>query len=124
MPEGATVAIQNDPTNGGRALLLLQDKGVIKLKPDVGLKAERRRHRDNPKKLKFVEIDAAQLPRSLADVDAASINTNYAVEAGPDPKATRSCQRRRQGPLCQRHRGAHRRQGQALGEDPRRSLPR
>jgi D-methionine transport system substrate-binding protein len=85
VPDGATLAIQNDPTNGGRALLLLQDKGVIKLKDGVGFKPTVVDIVGNPKKLKFIELDAAQTPRSLDDVDAASINTNYAVSAGLDP---------------------------------------
>lgn len=85
VPDGATIAIQNDPTNGGRALLLLQDKGVIKLKDGVSFKPTVVDIVGNPKKLKFIELDAAQTPRSLDDVDAASINTNYAVSAGLDP---------------------------------------
>lgn len=85
VPDGATIAIQNDPTNGGRSLLLLQDKGVIKLKEGVGFKPTVADVVGNPKKIKIVEIDAAQTPRSLQDVDAAAINTNYAVEAGINP---------------------------------------
>jgi len=85
VPDGATIAIQNDPTNGGRSLLLLQDKGVIKLKPGVGFKPTVADIVENPRTLKIVEIDAAQTPRSLPDVGAAAINTNYAVEAGIDP---------------------------------------
>lgn len=85
LPEGATVAIPNDPTNGGRVLLLLDDAGVLKLREDAGVKASIADIVENPKKLKIVEIDAAQLPRSLPDVDAAGINTNYAKEAGLDP---------------------------------------
>lgn len=85
IPDGATIAIQNDPTNGGRSLLLLQDKGVIKLKEGVGFKPSVADIVGNPKKLKIIEIDAAQTPRSLGDVDAAAINTNYAVEAGINP---------------------------------------
>ncbi len=85
VPNGGTVAIQNDPTNGGRALLLLQDKGAIKLKDGVGFKPTVADIIDNPKKLKFVEVDAAQTPRSLDDVDAASINTNFATSAGIKP---------------------------------------
>jgi D-methionine transport system substrate-binding protein len=80
--QGGTVAIPNDPTNGGRALLLLQDKGVLKLKPNVGFKPSVADIVENPKRLKFVEVDAAQTPRSLDDVDAAAINTNYLVSAG------------------------------------------
>ncbi|MCP8937342.1 MetQ/NlpA family ABC transporter substrate-binding protein [Alsobacter sp. SYSU M60028] len=85
VPDGATIAIPNDPTNGGRALLLLQEKGVIKLKPGVGFKPSAVDIVENPKKLKIVEIEAAQTPRSLPDVAAAAINTNYAVDAGIDP---------------------------------------
>lgn len=85
LPVGATVAIPNDPTNGGRVLLLLRDKGYIKLRDGVGFKPSVADITENPKKLKIVEIDAAQLPRSLPDVDAAGINTNYAKEAGLDP---------------------------------------
>jgi len=85
VPSGGTISIPNDPTNGGRVLLLLQDKGVIKLKDGVGYKPKLTDITDNPKKLKFVEIDAAQAPRALDDVDAAAINTNYATQAGLDP---------------------------------------
>jgi len=85
VPDGATVAIQNDPTNGGRSLLLLQDKGVIKLRDGVGFKPTVADIAANPKKLKIVEIDAAQTARSLPDVAAAAINTNYAVEAKIEP---------------------------------------
>jgi D-methionine transport system substrate-binding protein len=84
IPDGATIAIQNDPTNGGRSLLLLQDKGAIKLKLGVGYKPTVADIIDNPKKLKIVEIEAAQTPRALDDVAAAAINTNYATQAGLD----------------------------------------
>ncbi|QCP50549.1 MetQ/NlpA family ABC transporter substrate-binding protein [Trinickia violacea] len=82
----ARIAVPNDPTNGGRALLLLQKQGILKLRANVGLKATPLDIVDNPKKLKIVELDAAQIPRSLDDVDAAAINTNYAMEAGLKPK--------------------------------------
>ncbi|HWK65779.1 MAG TPA: MetQ/NlpA family ABC transporter substrate-binding protein [Rhizobiaceae bacterium] len=85
LAEGATVAIPNDPTNGGRALLILADKGLIKLREGAGLKVGPADVVENPKNLTFAELDAAQLPRSLDDVDAAVINTNYALEAGFDP---------------------------------------
>jgi D-methionine transport system substrate-binding protein len=85
VPNGGTLAIQNDPTNGGRSLLLLQDKGVIKLKPNVGYKPTVADIVENPKRLKFIEVDAAQTPRSLQDVDAAAVNTNYATPAGLNP---------------------------------------
>lgn len=85
VPQGATVSIPNDPTNGGRVLLLLQDRGVLKLKDGVGFKPSIADIVDNPKKLKIVEVDAAQTARTLDDVDAAGINTNYATQAGLDP---------------------------------------
>ena len=85
LPNGATISIPNDPTNGGRALILLQDKGLIKLKEGTGYKPTPLDVTDNPKTIKFVEIEAAQGPRVLADVDAAVINTNYATSGGLDP---------------------------------------
>ena len=85
LKEGARFGIPNDPTNGGRVLLVLQDQGLIKLKPGAGLKATPLDVVQNPKKLKFVELDAAQLPRSLDDLDASAINTNYALSAGLNP---------------------------------------
>ncbi|MFC5757590.1 MetQ/NlpA family ABC transporter substrate-binding protein [Rhizobium sp. GCM10022189] len=86
LKDGATVAIPNDPTNGGRALLVLASKGLIKFKENPGIKVTVADIIDNPKNIEFAEIDAAQLPRSLEDVDAAVINTNYAMEAGLHPK--------------------------------------
>ena len=85
LPEGAKVGIPNDPTNGGRVLLVLQDQGLIQLRPEAGLKATPLDVTGNPKKLRFVELDAAQLPRSLDDLDASAINTNYAISAGLHP---------------------------------------
>ena len=61
---------------------MLQAKGLIKLKPEAGLKATPLDVIDNPKKLKFIELDAAQLPRALDDADVAAVNTNYAIQAG------------------------------------------
>lgn len=85
LKEGASIAIPNDPTNGGRALLILADKGLITFKEGAGLKVTPADVVENPKKLSFAELDAAQLPRSLDDVDASVINTNYALEGGLDP---------------------------------------
>ncbi len=85
VPDGATIAIQNDPTNGGRSLLLLRDKGVITLRDGVGYRPTVADITGNPKRLRIVEIDAAQTARSLPDVAAAAINTNYAVEAKIEP---------------------------------------
>ena len=85
IPDGGKISIPNDPTNGGRVLLLLRDNGVIKLKDGVGFKPTVLDIIENPRKLKFIEVDAAQAPRALDDVDAAAINTNYATQAGLDP---------------------------------------
>jgi D-methionine transport system substrate-binding protein len=85
--DGATVAIPNDPTNGGRALLVLAKEGLIKVNPEAGLKAGPADVTENPKNIQFSELDAAQLPRSLEDVDAAVINTNFALEAGLHPNS-------------------------------------
>ena len=83
---GSTVAVPNDPTNGGRGLLLLEKAGLIKLNPQAGLKATPQDIVANPKNLKIKELEAAQVPRSLDDVDIAAVNANYAVVAGLSPK--------------------------------------
>lgn len=85
VPAGARIAIQNDPTNGGRTLLLLQDKGVVRLRAGVGFRPTVLDIIENPRNLRFVEIEAAQTPRSLEDVDAAAVNSNFAIPAGLDP---------------------------------------
>ncbi|MDR2375195.1 MAG: MetQ/NlpA family ABC transporter substrate-binding protein [Treponema sp.] len=85
LKDGSTIAIPNDPSNGGRALLLLQANGLITLKSGAGITATPLDIADNPKKLQFRELEAAQLPRALEDVDAATINGNYALEAGFNP---------------------------------------
>lgn len=82
LPDGATIAIPNDPTNEGRGLLLLQAAGLLKLDDKAGLEATPVDIKENPKKLKFQEVEAASLPRVLEDVDAAVINGNYAIPAG------------------------------------------
>ena len=79
------MGIPNGPTNNGRVLLVCQDKGLIKLKPEAGLKATPLDIIENPKKIKFAEVDAAQLPRTLDDLDASAINTNFALSAGLNP---------------------------------------
>ncbi|MBB6213935.1 D-methionine transport system substrate-binding protein [Anaerosolibacter carboniphilus] len=85
LQDKAVIAIPNDPTNEGRALILLDTAGIIKLKDDAGLEATEKDIAENPKNLVFKPIDAAQLPRTLEDVDASIINTNYALEAGLNP---------------------------------------
>jgi D-methionine transport system substrate-binding protein len=85
LKSGARVGVPNDPTNGGRALLLLQAQGLFKLKAGAGLNATPLDIASNPKKIRIVELDAAQLPRSLSDLDAAVINGNYAQQAGLKP---------------------------------------
>lgn len=83
LKEGNMVAVPNDPTNEARALRLLEVNGLITLKP--GELVTVRDITDNPKKLRFRELDAAQLPRTLDDVTASVINTNFAGEAGLNP---------------------------------------
>lgn len=85
LKEGALIALPNDPSNGARALLLLQEAGIITLKDPTNILATSRDIVENPKKLKFRELEAAALPRILPDVDVALINTNYALEAGLNP---------------------------------------
>lgn len=85
LPTGATIAIQNDPSNAARSLQLLHANNIIKLKDGSSVTAGLPDIVENPKRYKFVELDAAQLPRSLPDVDAAAVNNNYAVQAGLDP---------------------------------------
>jgi D-methionine transport system substrate-binding protein len=85
LKDGGVVAIPNDPTNGGRALLLLQKAGLITLKEGSKITATPRDIADNPKNLEFKELEAATLPRILNQVDVALINTNYALEAGLNP---------------------------------------
>ena len=86
LKDHATIAIPNDPTNEARALLLLQAHGVIKLGSSNILTATPMNITHNPKQIKFLEVDAAMLPRTLEDVDAAAINTNYALEARLSPE--------------------------------------
>lgn len=81
LADGATVGIPNDPTNGGRALLLLQEQGLITLPEDAGLEPTVLDIVENPKNLDIVEMEAAQLPRSLDSLDIAVINGNYAIQA-------------------------------------------
>jgi D-methionine transport system substrate-binding protein len=85
LPQGANVVIPNDATNGGRALLLLQKAGVIKLKDGAGITATVKDIAENPKGIKVRELEAATLPRVLTQVDLALINTNYALEAKLNP---------------------------------------
>lgn len=82
LKDGATIAVPNDATNEARALLLLQDQGLIKLKDGAGIAATKNDISENPKNLKLQEIEAAQTARSLPDVDLAVINGNYAIAGG------------------------------------------
>lgn len=82
------IAVPSDPTNEARALLLLQDQGLIKLKEGVGLSATKNDIAENPKNIEIIETEAASLPRTLQDVDMAVINGNYAIGAGLDTAST------------------------------------
>ena len=81
LQDGAQIGVPNDPTNGGRALLLLQEQGLITLKEDVGLEPTKLDIAENPHNYEIVEMEAAQLPRSLGSLDIAVINGNYAIQA-------------------------------------------
>jgi D-methionine transport system substrate-binding protein len=85
LPDGAQIAVPNDPSNCGRALALLQKQGLIRLRDPANILATARDIVDNPKKIKIRELEAATLPRTLDDVDLALINTNYALVAGLNP---------------------------------------
>ena len=82
LPDGAQIAVPNDATNEARALLLLEQEGLITLNKDAGINATVLDIVDNPKNLEIVELEAAQIPSRLADVDLAVINGNYAIGAG------------------------------------------
>lgn len=82
LPDGADIAIPNDPTNGGRALLLLQEQGLIKLKDGVGLEPTVEDIAENPHDYKIQQLTANLLTTTLQDVDVAVINGNYAIGAG------------------------------------------
>ena len=85
LADGAKISIPNDATNGARALLLLAQEGVITLKDGAGIEATVYDIVDNPKNVEIIEMEAAQLPLSLQDVDLAVINGNYALDAGLNP---------------------------------------
>jgi len=85
LPNGARVAIPNDPTNGGRALALLAANGAFKLTEGADFRATVADVTENPKNIRIIELEAAQIPRTLDELDAAAINTNFAVPAGLNP---------------------------------------
>ena len=85
LPNGAKVAIPNDPTNGGRSLMLLEAAGLLKLKEGKGITATPNDLAANPKNLKIIEVESATLPRALDDTDLAVINSNFAMEAKLNP---------------------------------------
>lgn len=85
LPQGARIAIPNDPTNGGRALLILAQAGVLTLRPGVDFRATVADITENPKRLRIVELEAAAIVRALEDVDAGAITGNFAVPAGLNP---------------------------------------
>ncbi|MGE5653951.1 MAG: MetQ/NlpA family ABC transporter substrate-binding protein [Bacillota bacterium] len=85
LKDGAKIGIPNDATNGGRALVLLQSAGLIKLRPGAGNVPTKKDIAENPKKFEIIELVATQIPRSLPDLDAAAINNGVAVQAGMNP---------------------------------------
>ena len=88
IPDGATIAVPNDTTNESRALALLQAQGIITLSAEAGQTATALDIAENPHNIEIVEVEAAQVPRQLADVDFGVINSNYALQAGPDVVGT------------------------------------
>ena len=86
LPDGAKFGLPNDPTNGSRALFILQESGYIKLEEGKEETASIHDVVENPKNLEFIELDAAQIPKQVSEDDAAAINTNFAMEAGLSPK--------------------------------------
>lgn len=85
LANGATIAVPNDPSNEARALLLLQDAGLIKLKNPKDVKSTVNDITSNPKNLKFKELDPSAVPTAIKDVDLAAMNGNYAIQAGFNP---------------------------------------
>ncbi|MBM7647355.1 D-methionine transport system substrate-binding protein [Bacillus ectoiniformans] len=83
--KGSKIGLPNDPTNGARALLLFEQAGLIKLKKDAGVKATVKDVEENKLDLELIELEASQIPRQLDELDAAAINTNFAVEHGFTP---------------------------------------
>ena len=125
LPQGAKVAVPNDPSNENRALLL-QTQGVIKLKAGAGTGGNNATVldiADNPKKLKISELDAAQLPRVLSDVDAAVINTNYALAANLQPTKDAIALESLTVSVCEPDRRAREGQGPAVGEEAGQGIP-
>lgn len=86
LPDGAAFGLPNDPTNGSRALFILEEAGIIKLDEAKAETASIHDVVENPKNLEFIELDAAQIPNQLSEVDAAAINTNFALGAGISPR--------------------------------------
>lgn len=86
IPDGATLGLPGDPTNSGRALLLFEQAGLITLEEGLGVNATVNDVVENPKNLELLELDSAQIPRQLGEVDAAAINSNFAIEADLSPK--------------------------------------
>ncbi|MFD1705202.1 MetQ/NlpA family ABC transporter substrate-binding protein [Siminovitchia sediminis] len=85
LEEGAKIGLPNDPTNGGRSLLLFEKAGLIKLKEGVGVTPSLKDIEENPNNYEFIELEAAQIPRQLDELGAAAINSNYAIESGLVP---------------------------------------
>lgn len=85
LPQGAKISLPNDPINGGRVLLLLQKHGIIKLSPSVDAEATPLDVIENPKNIRFIELDAPHLLNSLRDVDASGINSNIVMKVGMSP---------------------------------------
>ena len=85
LEDGARIGLPSDPTNSGRALLLFEQAGLIKIEEGLGVNATVNDIAENPNNYEFIELDPAQIPRQLGEVDAAAINSNFAMDAGLVP---------------------------------------
>lgn len=85
LKDGAKIGLPSDPTNSGRALALFEEAGLLKVEEGIGLQATVMDIAENPHNYEFIELDSAQIARQLNELDAAAINTNFAIEAGFNP---------------------------------------
>jgi len=115
LPKGSTIGVPNDPSNEGRALLLLQAQGLITLSSNVGLLPTARDIDNNPKDIHIKELDAGIVGRAIRDLDAAVINTDWAIKAGIKIPQERIAQEQVTGPVSQLSRRARRRRTCSVG---------
>ncbi len=123
LPKGAVIGVPNDPSNEGRALRVLQNEGVIKLKDGTGILATTADIVENPKNVEIKELDAGIVGRSIDDLDAAVVNTDWALKSGLSTEGPHCAGADRRQPLPQLHRRQAGQRDRVLGEDAGRLLP-